>query len=101
MDLPHTIGTQRLAIDAGSEQIARALVPRIDEVQRGVIVPVLAKVLDEMAVPGLHIRLSRIEVDLGAVPLSSFGPTVTATFERELRRALAEAIRAARERPGE
>ena len=91
--------TERLLIDASSEQLGRDLLPRSNDINRRCIAPVLEQVMDEICVPGLRIRLDKLVVDLGTLSASCLEEAVTNRLREELRRVLAAAVRSAQEDP--
>jgi hypothetical protein len=95
----HTIGVQRLAIEAASEALARELLPRLDDIQRRRIAPLIERLMDELAPPGCHVQLGRVAVDLGTLPPNDFEALLEERLRHALRASLEDAVRAARERP--
>ena len=97
--LPHSIGVQRIRLLVASEEMARWIHPRMDDIQRLRIAPLIEQVLDELDVPGLSIELDRVEIDLGRLPFSRFEESLAERLQAELRLALTAALRAARDNP--
>lgn len=95
----HAIGTQRLFINAASEEIGLALMARIDEIQTRRIAPIIERVLDECSMPGMHIELSRLQIDLGTISFSQIEETIEERLRRELRLSISNALRAVGENP--
>jgi hypothetical protein len=88
----HVVGRQTLEVEVDSEEVALALQARLPDTNRRRLLPALTAVLDEFDVDGQHLRLGRIEIDLGLLPVGGFedevGPRLAAALREELRRAL-------------
>src|SRR5262249_49865177 len=82
-----------------SEELARALLPRIDDIHWKRMAPLIERVMDELSVPGVHIELAKVEIDLGTLPFSRFEEALEERLPSALRVALGDAVRAARESP--
>jgi len=78
-----------LALRARAEDLARALIP-----------PVLERVFDALVPEDRHLRLDRLDLDLGIIPAGRLERDLPAALERALGEALAGAIAAARHAPG-
>lgn len=87
-----SVRSQRLEVEAGSQVVAMALQPRLSDLNRRRLLPVIERVLRELDVPGRQVRIERLAVDLGTVPLSALDAELPRLLERELRRALREAL---------
>lgn len=90
---PNSIGKQTLDVEVESESIALALQARLPDLNRRRFLPVIERVLQEMAVEGRQIRLERLRIDLGPLPLDRFEEVAEKRLDRELRRALENALR--------
>ena len=86
-------------MDVASDDMARSLLPRIDDIHARRIAPILEQVLNEVDVEGAHVVLQKLDIDLGTLPFSRFEEALAERLPGELRRALADAVRQARERP--
>ncbi|MEJ1968740.1 MAG: contractile injection system tape measure protein [Rhizomicrobium sp.] len=91
--MTHRIGRQSLDIDMDSEDAALALQPRLGDINRRRFLPAIERVLDDFAAPGLHIRLDRIDLDLGDVPLDDFEEEAGRRLAAALREAIEKALR--------
>lgn len=80
-------------VEAGSQRVALALQPRMSDLNRRRLIPVIERVLREMDVPGRQVRIERLVVDLGEVPLSELDRELPRLLEHDLRRAVAAALR--------
>jgi len=89
----HSIRTQAVEVEAESEALALALQSRMGDVNRRHLLPVIERVLDEFDVPGRHIRLDRLKVNLGRLRFAHFEEEAAERLYVELRKALAEALR--------
>ncbi|MFL5386014.1 MAG: contractile injection system tape measure protein, partial [Longimicrobiaceae bacterium] len=87
-----SVRAQRLEVEAGSQVVAMALQPRLSDLNRRRLLPVIERVLRELDVPGRQVRIERLSVDLGTVSLSALDAELPRLLERELRRALAAAL---------
>jgi hypothetical protein len=96
LKLPHSIRTQTIELAVDSEALALALQPRMSDVNRRHFLPVIQRVLDEFDVSGRHIRIDRLEVNLGRLPLARFEEEAAERLDIALRKALSEVLR----RPG-
>lgn len=95
----HSIRKQTLEVEVDSEASALALQPRLGDFNRRRLVRVIERVLDELDLAGRHVRLGRIEIDLGTLSLADFEAAAEQRLERELRGALADAVREAVQQP--
>jgi hypothetical protein len=93
MRFRHSIRKQTLEVEVDSEELALQLQPRLGDLNRKRLLPVIERVLDELAVPGRQLKLARLEIDLGTVPLSGFEEVVAERLSRELRRAVEKTLR--------
>ncbi|HEX7315695.1 MAG TPA: contractile injection system tape measure protein [Pyrinomonadaceae bacterium] len=89
----HSIRTQAVEVEAESEALALALQTRMGDVNRRHLLPVIERVLDEFDVPGRHIRLDRLKVNLGRLRFAHFEEEAAERLYVELRKALAEVLR--------
>ncbi len=91
----HSIREQRLEVEVDSEALALALQSRLADVNRQHFLPVIERVLDELAVPGQRIRIDKLKVNLGAISFAAFEEVATERLYLRLREALEEAMRGA------
>lgn len=80
---------------------ALALRPRLEALSWQLIPRVLEKVFDALAPPGLHLRLTRLDLDLGVVRMDELEDDALAALESTLSEALSLAILSARLTPAE
>ncbi|HEX7288861.1 MAG TPA: contractile injection system tape measure protein, partial [Candidatus Angelobacter sp.] len=66
----HSIRKQSLKILVDSQETALLLQPRIDEMNRRYLLPAIERALNELDVPGKHVRIASLSVDLGKLPVS-------------------------------
>ncbi len=89
----HCIRKQTVELDVDSEGLALALQPRMSELNQRRWLPVIERVLDDFAEPGRRIRLPELSVDLGTLSFAELERETEERLDRELRRALEEALR--------
>lgn len=85
----NSIRKQTLEILTRSETTALTLHSRIGDFNRRRLLPVIERVLEEFVLPGRHITIERLDLDLGAIPLERFEEVALERLEHELRRVLA------------
>ena len=90
--LKHSIRKQTLELEVASEALALALQPRLGDINRQYLLPVIERVFDELGVGGRRIRIFRLNIDLGKLPLTRFEEVAAERLYRELRRALEEEL---------
>ncbi|MEA2985411.1 MAG: hypothetical protein QOD94_1665, partial [Alphaproteobacteria bacterium] len=95
----HSIRQQTLELHIDSEALALALQPHIGDINRRRLLPAIERVLDEFDVPAQHIRIARLDVDLGDLPAGNFEQAAEEALYPALRRAIADALRKARDHP--
>ncbi len=93
--LRHSIRKQTLNVAVGSQEMAWELQPRLRAMNRDHLLPVIERVLDELDVSGLHIRIPELTLDLGQLPDEGFEPVAAERLCHALREALTHAIAAA------
>lgn len=91
--MPHTIRQQTLDIRTDSEAAALALQAGISDINRQHLLPVIERVFDEFAVPERRIRIARLDIDLGELPLDNFAEAAEDALYHALRAALQDALR--------
>lgn len=90
-DERHTIGKQYLDVSFnGSEYRAMALQSAISALNRHGIAPAIGRILDRHAANGSVLRIDRLEVDAGAVPLEELEARLPAMIAEALDKALAD-----------
>src|ERR1700674_1827717 len=92
-DLVHSVRAETLEIEVASEALALALQPRINDLNRQRLLPVVERVLGELDVPGRHIRIGRVAVDLGELPLTGLEESAETALYHALRQAIEAALR--------
>jgi hypothetical protein len=88
----HHVRSQTLELQVASEEVALRLQPRLADLNRMRLLPAIERVLDELSVPDRHIRIDRLEVDLGAIAAGDLDTEVEERLVCELRRALQKAL---------
>lgn len=91
--LPHNIRKQTIEVDVDSEAVALALQPRLADINRRYFLPVIERVMDELAASGNRLRVDKVEVELGALPFDGFEAAAARQLYRELRSALQALLR--------
>jgi contractile injection system tape measure protein len=90
----HRVQRQRFRVTVDSEAVAMTLHSHLSALNRTVLLDTIERVLDEYAIPARHIRISRLGVDLGVIPMGpNLAREANARLERELRRALETSFR--------
>ncbi|MEM1205424.1 MAG: contractile injection system tape measure protein [Acidobacteriota bacterium] len=97
--LRHSVRKQSLSLTAETQAQLLALQPRLADINRRRLLPVIERVLEDMAVAGRQIRIDRLSVDLGTLPVDGFEEAVPRRLDRELRRSLRGALDRLRETP--
>lgn len=90
--LIHTIGKQTLSVTCDAMDDALALRPRVADWNHLYLLPVIERVFSEVDIEGHHIRIDRLAVDLGDIPVSDFENAAPARLYRELKEAVLRAI---------
>src|SRR3954453_9190672 len=98
---PHSIRQQTLELQVDSEALALTLQPHIGDINRRRFIPLIERVFDEFDLPAQHIRIARLDVDLGELSAGNFEQAAEEALYPALRHAVEEAVRAARERPSQ
>ena len=88
----HSIRAETLSVEIATEALAVALQPRISDLNRQRLLPVIERVLGEVDIPGRHIRIDRLAVDLGTLPLDGLEENTEAALYEALHQALRAAI---------
>lgn len=88
-----SIRKQALEILTRSETTALTLHSRIGDFNRRRLLPVIERVLEEFLLPGQHITIDRLDLDLGSIPLERFEEVALERIEQELRKVLARSLK--------
>ncbi|NTX08623.1 contractile injection system tape measure protein [Myxococcus sp. CA040A] len=97
----HHIRKQTLRVELESEAQALVLQPRLSDFNRKRLLAIIEQVFDSVDVPGLHLRIDRLDVDLGTVPLDNFEQVVEERLTARLREVVEQAVHARRVAPAE
>ncbi|GEN05988.1 hypothetical protein SAMN05443572_102895 [Myxococcus fulvus] len=89
----HHLRKQTLRVTLESEEQALALQPRLSDFNRRRLLAIIEKVFDAVDVPGLHLRIDRLDVDLGTVPFDAFEQVVEERLTLRLQEAVEQAVR--------
>ncbi|MFY2563227.1 contractile injection system tape measure protein [Corallococcus terminator] len=95
----HHIRKQTLHVELESEAQALELQPRLSDFNRRRLLAIIEQVFDAVDVPGLHLRIDRLDVDLGTVPLDNFEQVVEERLTARLREVVEQAVHARRVAP--
>ncbi|MCE9672076.1 hypothetical protein LY474_30150 [Myxococcus stipitatus] len=93
----HRIRKQSLVLDVETEAQARALQPRLSSFNRQRLLAIIEQVFDALDVPDLHVRIDRLDVDLGTVSSHDFEAVVAERLSLRLREVVEQAVRERRE----
>ena len=96
----HRIGSLKLNVAMRDFDGALAARARIEELARGRMPEALERQFDRLVPPGVHLRLDRLDLDLGAVSMADLENDVLAALERVLAEILPGALAAAGNVPG-
>src|ERR1700739_4880266 len=88
----HSIRMQTFDVEVATEDVALALQPRFGDFNRQRLIPVIARVFSETDAPCRRLRIDRLAVDLGELPLAGFEDAAEAALYDALRRSLRHAI---------
>ncbi|WP_163869105.1 contractile injection system tape measure protein [Myxococcus eversor] len=95
----HHIRKQTLHVELESEAQALELQPRLSDFNRRRLLAIIEQVFDAVDIPGLHLRIDRLDVDLGTVPLDNFEQVVEERLTARLREVVEQAVHARRVAP--
>lgn len=84
----HRVRSLTLDVALSSEADALALQPRLPGFGADHLIPVIERVLDRLDPPDRHVRLDRLDLDLGLLPLADFGAGLAPVLDRALEDAL-------------
>ncbi|AWK89873.1 contractile injection system tape measure protein [Azospirillum thermophilum] len=92
---------RRLTVDCAVSDLdtALALRARVEDLARAQMPPILERVFDALVPADRHLRLDRLDLDLGVIPASRLEQDLPAALERALGAALADAVAAASHAP--
>src|SRR5688572_6712218 len=93
----HHVRQQTLLVTVDSEPSALDLRPRIEALNRDAFLDVLERVFEEFATPGTHIRIDRLDLDLGNIAAADIERVAPARLERVLREQLQLLVQRARQ----
>jgi hypothetical protein len=96
----HRIERLMLDVEVAGMAAALRLRARVEELSRGSFQEVLQRVLDGAVPDGLHVRLGRLDLDLGEIAADRLEQDAPALLERRLAEAVAGAVERARRAPG-
>ena len=88
MPLRHSIRRETLEVAVADETLAFALQPRLAELNRKRLLPAIERLLDELSLPGQHLRIDRVDVDLGVLAAGDLEREAEERLVRALRHAL-------------
>lgn len=88
----HVVGRLTVAAAATDEGTARNMLARIEAFWRDAAPPLMARVFDELAPADRHVRLERLDLDLGRLPAAGFEAAALTALERALRDVLPGAV---------
>ncbi len=88
----NSIRKQRLLVHLDREADALLLRPRLSDINREMLVPAIERVLDELTVPEQRIKIDRLAIDLGTLPLDCFAEEAQQRLETVLRRRLRDIL---------
>ncbi len=91
----HSIGTLNLSAQMADEDLARNLLARVEAFAHDLAPPVFQRVFDSLIAADCYIRLARLELDLGTLPVAGFEDAALAALEQALRETLPNAVAAA------
>src|SRR3954466_7062542 len=92
----HHIGRLKLDVDVAGMNMALQLRGRIEHLSRTRFPDVLERVLDAGIPADLHLRIDRLDLDLGIVGTERLEEEAAELLERALAEAIAEAVERAR-----
>lgn len=97
----HLIGKLDVQAVVPDEDMAHALRPRLEALGWRLMPRVIERVLDEALPPDVHVRLERLDLDLGTLGPDHLEHDALQALEGALSEALATALHAARQLPGQ
>ena len=89
----HRINHLEVELRTTSAPVARAVSERLGQIHGRRVAPVLDRVCSELAAGDELVRLDRLEVDLGTLPVDGFEDEFVDRLEHALRAALIQALR--------
>ncbi|MGE3707245.1 MAG: contractile injection system tape measure protein, partial [Vicinamibacterales bacterium] len=92
LDGRHNLRRETLRVSVSSEALALAVRPRLESLNHAVLLPLVETVLDEFAEPDVHVRLDRLDLDLGTIDAADLDRLVPLRLADALRRQLATAL---------
>lgn len=97
----HAVRRIELVARIADEEQALALLARVEEFGRDRALAVMERLFDELVPAERHLRLQRLDLDLGVLPVEGFEAAAAEALERALREALPEILDAAAPRQAE
>lgn len=91
--LPHAIRRQAWEVEVGDEELALALRPRFADWNRRSWLPRIERIFDELDTPGRHLRLRRLDLDLGTFVAQRIDGTALDELERRVGERLESTLR--------
>ena len=88
----HQINKQTLKLSIDSESQALQLQSRLSDINQQQLLPIMARVFDELDIAGQQIHIDTLTVDLGFLSFNRFEQQLTQRFEQALRQALQASI---------
>ncbi len=88
----HTIRRQRILLDLDSEDDAMALRVRLTDINKDRLLPVIERVLNEFSVPNQNIKINKLSIDLGSLPLESLAEEAERRLDTALRSAIQDSL---------
>lgn len=98
---PHRVARLHVAASVADLDLAFGLRSRIERLAWEQVPTVIARVCDAVAPPDQHLRIARLDLDLGTVRPDHLEEDALAALERALSDALAQALHAARYSPSD
>src|SRR4051794_20592896 len=93
---PHIIGRQVIELTVTEHDHARAVSERVARLARAGLETAIERGLARLGAAGGLVRIDRLELELGRVPLAGLEDALARAFERTFPPALARAVAAAR-----
>jgi hypothetical protein len=84
----HSVCRENLDVIVSDEELAFALQPRLAELNRMRLLPAIERILDEIDVPGRHLLIDRLDLDLGTFSFAHLEDEAESRLVRALRDSL-------------
>ncbi len=95
-DVQHRVRQETLHVRVTSEALALAVRPRLEELNRRAFLSVLERVFDEFDAPDRHLRIERLDLDLGTFSVADVDRLAPIRLEQALREQLQQHLHARR-----